>query len=472
MIQNKEQIINYFKSGIKETDNLKIGIEHEKFLFDNKNNRRIDYNSILKMFDQLYEFGWKPIYEKTNIIGLTKDDKSITLEPGNQIELSGAKLNNIHEACAESHEYLFELKQVIEKLNFKIISAGFDPISKLSDIPNNPKQRYEVMTKDMPEGGSLSLDMMYRTCGTQLNVDYVSEQDFTKKFKLSNYLTPINIALFANSSVLEKKDSGYFSYRSHAWQQTSRGGLPEFFLEDFNFEKYADFAMNMSLLFLQRDGKYISSINNPEGLSLFEITRQAYREGYLEEQNVQELVQKLKQNEKGNYTFRQGEEAEANDWRALYKAKDDIEAEIAAREDIKIQVKDLTGADVTDREANLIYNRMQANKESVFDAAQAANINLRDAQLKAVAINAQDTSTRVGNDELFSREADEELKLAQDDFDLDGDLAEQEQVYLALKDQGELTTENLEIEAQFVEIDQVSNAAAEAADRAARCVAS
>ena len=261
MIQNKEQIINYFKSGIKKTDNLKIGIEHEKFLFDNKNNRRIDYNSILKMFDQLYEFGWKPIYEKTNIIGLTKDDKSITLEPGNQIELSGAKLNNIHEACAESHEYLFELNQVIEKLNFKIISAGFDPISKLSDIPNNPKQRYEVMTKDMPEGGSLSLDMMYRTCGTQLNVDYVSEQDFTKKFKLSNYLTPINIALFANSSVLEKKDSGYFSYRSHAWQQTSRGGLPEFFLEDFNFEKYADIVMNMSLLFLQRDGKYISGKN-------------------------------------------------------------------------------------------------------------------------------------------------------------------------------------------------------------------
>ena len=261
MIKNKEQIINYFKSGIKETDNLKIGIEHEKFLFDNKNNKRVDYNSILKMFDQLYEFGWKPIYEKNNIIGLTKDDKSITLEPGNQIELSGAKLNNIHEACAESHEYLFELKQVIEKLDYKIISAGFDPISKLSDIPNNPKQRYEVMTKDMPEGGSLSLDMMYRTCGTQLNVDYISEEDFTKKFKFSNYLTPINIALFANSSVIEKKNSGYFSYRSHTWQQTSRGGLPEFFLEDLNFEKYADFAMNMSLLFLQKDGKYISGKN-------------------------------------------------------------------------------------------------------------------------------------------------------------------------------------------------------------------
>ena len=244
-----------------------------------------------------------------------------------------------------------------------------------------------------------------------------------------------------------------------------KGGIRDLEQKDANELQRGKFGV-------EREGKYISSINNPEGLSLFEMTRQAYREGYLEEQNVQELVQKLKQNEKGNYTFRQGEEAEANDWRALYKAKDDIEAEIAAREDIKIQVKDLTGADVTDREANLIYNRMQANKESVFDAAQAANINLRDAQLKAVAINAQDTSTRVGNDELFSREADEELKLTQDDFDLDGDLAEQEQMYLALKDQGELTTENLEIEAQFVEIDQVSNAASEAADRAARCVAS
>jgi len=261
MIDTKEKIIKYFQSGIKDKKNFKIGIEHEKFLFDNKNDKRIDYSGIKEMFSALLEFGWNPILEKNNVIGLNKGGKNITLEPGNQIELSGAKLNNIHEACAESHEYLFELKQVIEKLNFKIISAGFDPISKLSDIPNNPKQRYEVMTKDMPEGGSLSLDMMYRTCGTQLNVDYVSEQDFTKKFKLSNYITPINIALFANSSVLEKKDSGYFSYRSHAWQQTSRGGLPEFFLEDFNFEKYADFAMNMSLLFLQRDGKYISGKN-------------------------------------------------------------------------------------------------------------------------------------------------------------------------------------------------------------------
>ena len=166
MIDSKSKIIDYFNSGIKADKNFKIGIEHEKFLFDLNTNKRIDYKKILEMFAALTEFGWAPIKEKNNIIGLSKEGRNITLEPGNQIELSGAKLNNIHEACAESQDYLFELKQVAKKLDIKIVSAGFDPISKLDEIPNNPKQRYELMTKDMPQGGQLSLDMMYRTCGT------------------------------------------------------------------------------------------------------------------------------------------------------------------------------------------------------------------------------------------------------------------------------------------------------------------
>jgi glutamate--cysteine ligase len=210
------------------------------------------------MFAALLEFGWNPIHEKGNIIGLNKGDKNITLEPGNQIELSGEKLNHIHEACAESQDYLFELKQVTRKLNIKIVSAGFDPISALNEIPNNPKKRYELMTKDMPLGGALSLDMMYRTCGTQLNIDYKSEKDFTKKFKIVNSIVPISIALFANSSIVEKKNSNYLSYRSKVWQNTSRGGLPKLFLENMNFEKYADFIINFPILFIQDKENYIS----------------------------------------------------------------------------------------------------------------------------------------------------------------------------------------------------------------------
>ena len=168
MITSKEHIIEYFKSGIKDKKVFKIGIEHEKFLFESKSNRRIDYSKVKEMFFALNEFGWRPIKEKENIIGLNKGNKNITLEPGNQIELSGEKLNNIHEACSESHDYLFELRQVTKKLDINIISTGFDPISKLDDIPTNPKQRYKLMTKDMPLGGQLSLDMMYRTCGLSL----------------------------------------------------------------------------------------------------------------------------------------------------------------------------------------------------------------------------------------------------------------------------------------------------------------
>ena len=204
MIDTKDEIINHFKSGFKESKNFKIGIEHEKFLFDNKSNKRLDYLKTKEMFSALIEFGWNPIVEQDNIIGLNKGGKNITLEPGNQIELSGDKLNNIHEGCAESQDYLFELRQVTKKLGINIVSAGFDPISKLNEIPNNPKQRYKLMTKDMPLGGNLSLDMMYRTCGTQINLDYSSEEDFIKKFKIVNSIVPISIALFANSSIVEK----------------------------------------------------------------------------------------------------------------------------------------------------------------------------------------------------------------------------------------------------------------------------
>ena len=258
MIETKEKIIDHFKSGVKETKDFKIGIEHEKFLFNNKSNKRIDYSKIKEMFTALLEFGWNPISEKGNIIGLNKGGKNITLEPGNQIELSGEKLNHIHEACAESQDYLFELRQVTKKLNISIVSAGFDPISKLNEIPNNPKQRYKLMSKDMPLDGELSLDMMYRTCGTQLNIDYNSEEDFIKKFKVVNSLVPISIALFANSSIIEKKKSNYLSYRSKVWQNTSRGGLPKIFFEQLNFEKYADFIMNFPILFIQDKENYIS----------------------------------------------------------------------------------------------------------------------------------------------------------------------------------------------------------------------
>ena len=255
----KDDLIKYFQEGIKTEKNLRIGVEHEKFLFNDKLNKRINFGTVIKIFDFLQKFGWKVIKEKNNTVALYKEGKSITLEPGNQIELSGAPLSSVHHNCKESYEFLDELKQVCKNFDLKMMATSFDPFSKLENVPSTPKQRYAIMAEEMPKSGTLSLEMMYQTCGTQINLDYTSEKDFLKKFKLSSFLVPLATAIFVNSAIKENKLSGYLSYRSYVWQNTSRGGLPKSFLENMDFEKYVDMAINMPLLFIMKDGEYFKS---------------------------------------------------------------------------------------------------------------------------------------------------------------------------------------------------------------------
>jgi len=257
IINTKEKIINYFNSGIKKK--LLIGVENEKFLFSKKSNRRASYTEVKKVLSLLKsKFNWKPIKEKNNLIGLSHRGKSISLEPGNQIELAGDKLKSIHEVCFEGKLFQNQLKDVCEKVGLESIAIGYDPYTKLNKAPNNPKARYKVMTKEMPKDGKLSLNMMYQTAGTQINLDYLSENDFVKKFKLVASLTPLSIGIFANSPVKEKKLTRYLSYRSKVWQSTSRGGLPKIFLENLDFEKYADFILSKPLLFINKGKKVIA----------------------------------------------------------------------------------------------------------------------------------------------------------------------------------------------------------------------
>jgi len=180
-ISSKEEIINYFESGCKKK--FSIGVENEKFLFDVKSNLRSNYKQISNVLIFLKKFGWKETKEDKNLIGLTKNGQSITLEPGNQIELSGGLCENIHEVCSESFIFQKQLDEACNQLGLKTLSIGYDPISHLNSVPNNPKKRYAIMTEEMPKNGELSLDMMYQTCGTQINLDYSSEEDFKKNFK-------------------------------------------------------------------------------------------------------------------------------------------------------------------------------------------------------------------------------------------------------------------------------------------------
>ena len=256
VVKNISDIVKYFENGCKNENQLNIGVEHEKFLFTHNSNKRINFSTVTKLFNFLTRFGWKRIKEGKKTISLFKNKQSITLEPGNQIELSGAKLNSMHLVCDESYKFLNELDQASKNLNLKVMSVSFDPISNLKKIPKTPKQRYRIMTKEMSKKGKLSLEMMYQTTGTQINLDYLSEKDFRNKFKLISNLVPLSIAIFANSPFKEGKLNGYLSYRSRVWQHTSRGGLPKSYLEGMDFEKYAHMIIKSPLLFLFINNKH------------------------------------------------------------------------------------------------------------------------------------------------------------------------------------------------------------------------
>jgi glutamate--cysteine ligase len=257
-VDSKDKLIQYFRKGIKKDNELRIGVEHEKFLFNKSDLKRVDYNQIKKVFENLKNNGWEPEYEKDRIIGLKRENQKITTEPGFQYELSGAPFKNIHLVCSENSSHFNELKEIFSSTSITTSSIAYDPFNKLTDIPKSPKERYTIMTSEMPKGGKLSLDMMYKTAGIQINYDYISEEDFEKKFKIGNYLAPLTIALFANSPFNENKLSGFLSYRGKVWQETNRGGIMPITFENVNFEKYIDHAINYPILFLKKNGKYYS----------------------------------------------------------------------------------------------------------------------------------------------------------------------------------------------------------------------
>ena len=258
LIKNKSHLIQYFNDGIKNESQLKIGVEHEKFLFNKNDLKRIDYNQIKKVFEILSNKGWELQHEKDKVIGLKRKNQKITTEPGFQYELSGEPFKNIHSVCSENNAHFNELKEIFNSVSITTSSIAYDPFNKLSDIPNSPKERYKIMTAEMPKGGRLSLDMMYKTAGIQINYDYISEDDFEKKFKIGNYLVPLTIALFANSPFTENKLSGFLSYRSKVWQETNRGGIMPITFESVNFEKYVDNVINYPILFLKKNKRYYS----------------------------------------------------------------------------------------------------------------------------------------------------------------------------------------------------------------------
>lgn len=266
VIESRRQLVEWFESGCTPKKDWAIGTEHEKFAFTRNDRRPIPYEGergVKTLLTQLAErFDWEPIIENGNVIALTKDNCSVSLEPGGQIELSGAPLKNIHQTCGEVHQHLHEIREICGDLDIEMLGVGHQPKWERKDIPWMPKGRYAIMRDYMPKVGNLGLDMMLRTSTIQVNLDFSSEADMIKKFRTSLALQPVATALFASSPFVDGKPSGYLSSRSHVWTDTDPdrcGMLPFVFEDGFGFERYVDYMLDVPMYFVYRDGKYINA---------------------------------------------------------------------------------------------------------------------------------------------------------------------------------------------------------------------
>jgi glutamate--cysteine ligase len=258
-------MIERLESGNKSPDLWRIGTEHEKIGFCLKRKTPLPYEgdcSVKAMLEGLQRFGWGPVFEGPNVIALKREGASVSLEPGGQLELSGAPLENVHQTCGEVNRHLREVKEVADEMGAGFLSLGFRPDTRLEDVPVMPKGRYSIMRAYMPKVGSHGLEMMFRTCTVQTNLDFSSEADMVKKLRVSLALQPVATALFANSPFTDGTLNGYKSYRSRIWLDTDAdrtGMLPFAFEAGFGFEQYVDYALDVPMYFVYRDGVYLDA---------------------------------------------------------------------------------------------------------------------------------------------------------------------------------------------------------------------
>ena len=265
-IENKAELVAWFEVGNKPKADWRIGTEHEKFGFIKEGLRPLPYEgdaSVRVMLEGLRDkFDWAPIEEGGHLIGLKRDGASVSLEPGGQFELSGAPLEHIHQTCNEVNEHLKEVREIAEPLGVAFLGLGASPLWSLAETPVMPKGRYKIMMDYMDKVGRLGRQMMFRTCTVQTNLDFSSEADMVKKFRVSLALQPLGTALFANSPFMEGRTNGYLSYRSQIWTDTDpdrTGMLPFVFDEGFGFERYVDYALDVPMYFVRRGGKYLDA---------------------------------------------------------------------------------------------------------------------------------------------------------------------------------------------------------------------
>ncbi|KAB2911220.1 MAG: glutamate--cysteine ligase [Hyphomicrobiaceae bacterium] len=268
IIGSRDDLVAWIAAGCKPAADWRIGTEHEKFLFYIDTLQPVPYGGprgVRALMEGLIaRFGWLPIMEGENIIALKRPEGesggTVSLEPGGQFELSGEPLASVHEVGEETQQHLDQVLTAGSALGIGFLGVGFSPNWTLAETPRMPKKRYEVMTRYMPTVGTRGLDMMYRTATIQVNLDFADEADMVRKFRVSLALQPIATAIFACSPFTEGKPNGFLSARSEVWRHTDRnrtGMLPFVFEPGMGFERYVDYALQVPMYFVYRNGNYI-----------------------------------------------------------------------------------------------------------------------------------------------------------------------------------------------------------------------
>ena len=266
IVTSAADLVGWFEQGEKPPENWRVGTEHEKIGLYLRDYGSVPFEGprgIAAVLERVAELdGWRRIREGASLIALEKDGASITLEPGGQLELSGAPLRTIHETCSEFQGHLSLMKRVCEPLGIVWLGLGINPIHGVGQIPQMPKQRYRIMRSYLPTRGTLALDMMYATATVQANFDFESEADMVAKLRMALGVTPIVSAIFANSGLSEGKANGYVSRRLHIWQHTDpdrSGLLPIAFEDGFGYRDYVEWALDVPMFFVVRDGRYAAA---------------------------------------------------------------------------------------------------------------------------------------------------------------------------------------------------------------------
>ncbi|HVT56040.1 MAG TPA: glutamate-cysteine ligase family protein, partial [Xanthobacteraceae bacterium] len=266
-IESHRELVAWLEAGCRPPAEFKIGTEHEKLPFMLKDHRPVPYDCTRGICTVLYGMrdllGWEPIMEGETIIGLADvtGGGAISLEPGGQFELSGAPVETVHQTQSELMVHLAQVREVATPLGIGFLGLGMTPSWSRAEIPVMPKGRYKIMKNYMPKVGKYGLDMMFRTCSVQTNLDFSSEADMVKKLRVSLALQPVGTALFANSPFTEGKPNGFLSFRSEIWRDTDAdrtGMLPFAFEDGMGFERYVDHALDVPMYFVIRHGRYVN----------------------------------------------------------------------------------------------------------------------------------------------------------------------------------------------------------------------